>query len=166
MYCSVNAFAPIETDSAERCARTASDATASATSPPSSATAMPHQDAAPLADARFEQPDQLIEPERQRSRGDAADQDRVVVARREAAEDVVAEAGRADRRRERRGAHHPDRRGANARDDRGQRERQLDAPELLARRHPDAARRLAHGRIDARESGDACCAGSEASRRA
>ena len=107
----------------------------------------------PLADARLEQADQLVEAERERGRRRAAHQHRGVVARREAAEDVVAEAGRADRRRERRGAHHPDRRRAHARDDHGQRERQLDAPELLARRHPDAARGFAHGGIDAREAG-------------
>ena len=84
---------------------------------------------------------------------DAAHEHRGVVARRETAEDVVAEAGRADRRRERRGAHHPDRRRAHARDDHRQRERQLDAPELLARRHADAARGFAHRGIDAREAG-------------
>ena len=45
----------------------------------------------------------------------------------EPAEDEVAEAGRADRRRERRGADDPDGGRAHARDDHRQRERQLDA---------------------------------------
>ena len=81
--------------------------------------------AAPLAQARLERADQLVEQQRERGGGRAADADRDVVACLEAAEDEVPEARRADRRRERRGADDPDRRRAQPRDDHGHRERQL-----------------------------------------
>ena len=44
----------------------------------------------------------------------------------------------------------PDRRGAQPRHDHRHRERQLDAPQPLAPRHADPARRLEHRRLDAR----------------
>jgi hypothetical protein len=77
-----------------------------------------------------------------------------VVAGLQAAEDVVAEAGGADGRRERGHADAPDGGGSHARQDHRQRERQLDEAQALSRRHADAVRRLAHGRVHAPEAGD------------
>ena len=73
--------------------------------------------------------------ERQRRRRNGAGQDRRGVDHRQAAEDVLAEAARADRRGNRRRADADHRGHANAGDDRRQRERQLDHEQQLPRRH-------------------------------
>ena len=90
---------------------------------------------------------------KQRRRG-AADEDGVVVAGLQAAEDVVAEAGGAHGCRQRGHPHAPDRGGPQARQDHRQGERQLDHAKALPRRHADTLRGFAHGRVDPRESGD------------
>ena len=106
------------------------------------------------ANAGFDQRQQLIDRERQHRRGEAAEQHEHPVLGLQPGEDVIAEAGLADRRRQRRGADHPDRRGADARHDHRQRQRQFDHEQRLPRRHADALRRLERSRIDALQAGD------------
>ena len=110
--------------------------------------------AAAPRDAGFHQRQQLIDGERQQRRGDAAEQHEHPVLRLQAGEDVIAEARLPDRRRQRRGADHPDRRGADAGHDHRQRERQFDHQQRLPRRHADATRGFGHRRIDALKAGD------------
>ena len=69
---------------------------------------------------------QLIDRERQGSGRDATEQHEHPVLGLQSGKDVVAEAGLADRRRQCRGADHPDRRGADARHHHRQRQRQFD----------------------------------------
>ena len=108
-----------------------------------------------LRDARLDQAQQLVGDQRQRRRRGAAEQHEDPVLGLQAGEDVVAEAGLADRRRQRRRADGPDRGGAHAGHDHRRGQRQLDPEEPLARRHADAVGGLDHGRIDAGEPGDA-----------
>ncbi len=110
--------------------------------------------AAAVAQAEFDQRQQLIDGQRQHRRGEAAEQNEHPVLGLQACEDVVAEAGLADRRRQRRGADHPDRRGADARHHDRQRQRQFDGEQRLPRRHADALRRFQDRRIDALQPGD------------
>src|SRR5947209_5092162 len=69
-------------------------------------------------------------------------------------EDLAAEAGLPDRRRECRGADRPHARRTNARGDHRRGERQLDLAEDLSAGHAHAACGLDGGRIDAAQAGD------------
>src|SRR5690606_17669311 len=86
--------------------------------------------------------------------GDTAEDDDVPAARLQAREDVVAEAGLADRGRQGRDADDPHRGGADAGDDHGGGEGQLDAPKQLGLGHAHAARGLDDTGIDAGDTGD------------
>ena len=97
---------------------------------------------------------QPVEHEGEPRGGGAPHQHRRVVPRLEAAEDVVAQARRPDRRREGGDADRPHRRGAEAGHDDGHGQRQLDAAQLLPRGHADGPRRLGQGGVDARDAGD------------
>ena len=83
-----------------------------------------------------------VERQRERRRRNRAGEDHRRIDHRQPAEDVLAEAAGADRRGDRRGADANDRRDADAGDDRRQRQRQLDLPEQLARRHAERRPRL------------------------
>ena len=109
---------------------------------------------------------QLVDGERQRRGGDAAEHDEHPVLRLQAGEDVIAEAGLADRRRQGRGADHPDRGGADAGHDHRQRQRQFDIAQRLpaGSRRGRARRRAAADR--ARRARSRCCASPAASHRA
>ena len=78
------------------------------------------------------------------------------VHHRETAIDVLAEAARANRSSNRRGADADDGRDADAGDNRRQRQRQLHLPQQLARGHPHRDAGLANRRVDPAESGDRC----------
>ena len=110
--------------------------------------------AAAVAQADFDQRQQLIDGQRQHRRGQAAEQHEHPVLGLQPCEDVIAEAGLADRRRERRGADHPDRRGADARHHDRQRQRQFHREQRLPRRHADTLRRFQDRRIDPLQAGD------------
>ena len=90
--------------------------------------------------------EQPVDGQRQRGRGGAAEQHADPVLGLQAGEDVVAEAGLADRGRERGGADRPDRGGADAGEDHRRAERQLDhasgagARSCRCRRPPRARR--------------------------
>ena len=73
--------------------------------------------------------------------GIAPGEDHGRIDHRQAAEDVLAEPAGADRRGDRRGADADHRRDADAGDDRRQRQRQLDLPQQLPRRHAQRRRR-------------------------
>ncbi len=111
-------------------------------------------DAAAPAKALLDQGQQLIDRERQYRGGKAAEQHEHPVLGLQAGKDVVAEAGLADRGRQRRGADHPHRRGADARHDHRQRQRQLHGEQGLTLCHADALRGLEDGGIDAFQAGD------------
>ena len=108
----------------------------------------------PLDDRGAKRPHQTIQAERKDRGRDAADQHRREIPRLKAAEDVVAEARRADRRRERGHADRQHGRRPDAGENDRHRQRQLDAAQALRRRHADALRGLDHGRIDSGETGD------------
>ena len=107
-----------------------------------------------LRNAVFDQRQQLIDRERQHRGGKAAEQHEHPVLGLQPRKDVIAEAGLADRRRQRRGADHPDRRGADARHHDRQRQRQLHREQRLPRRHADALRGFQDRGIDALQAGD------------
>ncbi len=107
-----------------------------------------------VANADFDQRQQLIDRERQHGGGEAAEQHEHPVLGLQPGKDVIAEAGLADRRRQRRGADHPDRRGADARHHHRQRQRQFHREQRLARRHADALRGLEDRGVDAVQAGD------------
>ena len=90
--------------------------------------------AAVLGNAALHQRQQLIDHQRQRRRGDAAEQHEHPVLRLQAGEDVIAQAGLADWCRQRCRADHPDRRGADAGHDHRHRQRQFDVAQHLAGR--------------------------------
>ena len=112
----------------------------------------PHM--AAQAQAGLDQRQQLVDDQRQDRRRDAAEQDEHPVLGLQSGEDVVAEAGLADRSGQRRGADHPHRGGADAGHDDRHRQRQLDHGQRLAWRHADALRRLQDGGIDALQPGN------------
>ena len=88
--------------------------------------------AAVRGDAVLHQRQQLVDGERQRRRRGAAEQHEHPVLRLQAGEDVVAEAGLPDRRRQRRRADHPHRRGAHAGHDHRRGDRQFDVSAAIA----------------------------------
>ena len=92
--------------------------------------------------------------QRQRRRRHRAGEDHRRIDHRQPAEDVFAEPAGADRRGDRRGADADDRRDADAGDDRRQRQRQLDLPEQLARRHAERRPGLDQRAIDAAHARD------------
>ncbi len=102
----------------------------------------------------LDQRQQLIHRQRQRCGGEAAEQHEHPVLGLQPREDVVAEAGLADRRRERRGADHPHSGGADACHDDRQRQRQLHREQGLPRCHADALRRFDQRAVDAVQPGD------------
>ena len=106
------------------------------------------------AKAGLDQRQQLIDRERQHRGGEAAEQHEHPVLGLQSCKDVIAEAGLADRRRQRRGADHPHRRGADARHHHRQRQRQFHREQRLPRRHADALRGLQDRGIDALQAGD------------
>ncbi len=110
--------------------------------------------AAAVAQAVFDQRQQLIDRERQHRGGKAAEQHEHPVLGLQPGKNVIAEAGLADRRRQRRGADHPDRRGADPRHHDRQRQRQLDREQGLLRCHADALRRFQDRGVDALQAGD------------
>ena len=107
-----------------------------------------------MAQAAFDQRQQLIDGQRQHRGGEAAEQHEHPVLGLQPRKDVIAEAGLADRRRQRRGADHPDRRGADARHHHRQRQRQFHREQRLPRRHADALRRFQDRGLDALQPGD------------
>lgn len=110
---------------------------------------------AAVRDAALDQADERVGDERQPGGGDAARQHQRPVLRLQTREDHVAEAGLADRRRERRRADRPYRGGADAGDQHRQRERRFDQAQLLRGRHADRIRRLGNSGVDADEASDA-----------
>ena len=104
------------------------------------------------AHAGLEGAHQPVEQHGQGRRRDAPDQHRTVVPGLQSAEDVVAKARCADRRRQRRDADGPDRGGPDAGHDDRHGERQLDATQLLRRGHSHRARRFPQRGV---HSGDA-----------
>ena len=100
------------------------------------------------SDATLHQRQQLIDHQRQRRRGDAAEQHEHPVLRLQAGEDVIAEAGLADRRRQRGGADHPNRGGADAGHDHRHGQRQLDIPQDTGRFGADDAGGLQQRAVD------------------
>ena len=109
---------------------------------------------AAVAQAALDQRQQLIDQQRQHRGGKAAEQHEHPVLGLQAGKNVIAEAGLADRRRQRRGADHPDRGGADARHHHRQRQRQFDREQRLPRRHADALRRFQDCGLDALQAGD------------
>ena len=106
------------------------------------------------ANAGLDQRQQLIDREREQRGRCAAEQHEHPVLGLQPREDVIAEAGLADRRRQCRGADHPHRRGADAGHHHRQRQRQLDGEQRLRWRHADALGGLENGGIDAAQPGD------------
>ena len=84
---------------------------------------------------RSSQQQRAVDDQRQERGGNRAGQDDRRVDHRQAAIDVLSESAGANRRRNRRRSDADDRRHANAGDDGRQRQRQLDLPQQLARRH-------------------------------
>ena len=95
--------------------------------------------------ARSSAPSSVSASSRRRNR---AGQDHRRVDHRQAAEDVLAQAAGADRGRNRRGADADDCRDADAGHDRRQRQRQLDLPQQLPRRHAQRGPRLDERAVD------------------
>ena len=102
--------------------------------------------------ARSSERQGAVEGQREQRRRNGARQDDGRLDHRQAAKDVFAEAARADRRRDRRGAHADHRCDADPGDDRRQRQRQLDAAEQLARRHAER-----HAGFDERRDRSSAC---------
>ncbi len=106
-------------------------------------------------DAGLDERKQLVDHQRERCGGHAAEQHVDPALGLQAREDVIAEARLAHRRRERGGADHPDGGRPNARHEHRRGERKLHANEALPIRHADAARGLAKRRIEIQDAGHA-----------
>ena len=106
-------------------------------------------DAVAAAGGDFIAADDLVEQDGEQGRGDTPKQHSRPVSGLQAGEDIITEAGRPDRRGQNRRADHPDDRRADAGDNGGQGQWQFHLDQALARRHADAARGLAHDRVNA-----------------
>ena len=106
------------------------------------------------APVRREAAHEPVEDEGEPRGGGAPHQHRRVVPGLQPAEDVVAEARRPHRGRERRHPHRPHRGGAQPGHDDGHGEGQLDPAQLLPRGHAHRPRRLGQGGGDAGDAGD------------
>ena len=104
-----------------------------------------------LGNAAFHQRQQLIDHQRQRGGGDAAEQHEHPVLRLQTGEDVIAQAGLAYWCRQRCRADHPDRRGADAGHDHRHRQRQFDVAQHLAGLGTDHASGFEQRAVDAVE---------------
>ena len=104
--------------------------------------------------ARLDGAHEAVQEQREACGGHTADQHRDVVARLQSTEDVVAQARRPYRRRQRCDAHHPNGRRANPGHDDRHRQRQLHTHQLLPGGHADAAGCFLERRVHTADPGD------------